>query len=888
MISKPLLRQLLLGSLALVPGFAAEPGADVAWPPQTREARPWTRWWWLGSAVDKENLTRQLTLYRDAGIGGVEICPLYGAKGYESRYLPFLSPGWMEMFGHTTAEGKRLDLGIDLTTGTGWPFGGPWVKTEDSSAKVILKQVDATAADSLKEAGKKATLQCLTAVSDSGETLDLTAKWKDGKLDWTAPAGTWKLYSVWQQSGIQQVKRPAPGGEGNVVDPYSLDSLNRYLAKFDEAFAGYQGAMPGYQFHDSFEYFGATWTKDFFREFEKRRGYDLKTKLPAFFGEGDPDTVARVKGDYRTTISELHLAYIQRWTDWAHGHGSLTREQAHGAPANLIDLYAIADIPETEIFGTADDKLEPMFQFASSAAHLTGRKYASSESFTWLGEHFQTTLAEAKPAADMLLLSGINHLFFHGIPYSPAEAPWPGWQFYAAVNFGPQGGLWRDLPNFNGYLTRCQSVLQSGAPDNDVLLYFPVDDLYHDAKEQLIPFTMHNAETVMAKHSFYKTAHTLTARGYNYDHVSDQFLAKATGGEGTVKIGDAKYRAIIVPNCHVIPLATIEKLAALSQEGTPVLFLDKLPDDVPGLSDLDKRRAAFRAVIEKNQAQLTLGSDVAAMLDKAGVHREMAVDQGLRYIRRTHDQGWHYFLVNRGTQAISGWVPLSVPANSAVILDPRQADRSGVARLQTTKLGTEVFLQLEPGESCIVRTFTTETAKGRAWDYDEPAGEPKLVDGTWSVRFIDGGPALPAPYQGKDLVSWTSLDDVEAKRFAGTALYSTEVTIPEGVTSEWVLDLGRVCESARVRVNGKDAGVAWSAPFKIHLGHLLHAGSNTLEIEVTNVAANRIADLDRQKVDWKYFHEINFVGKDYKPFDASKWPARDSGLFGPVRLLPVK
>ncbi|MFD0892546.1 hypothetical protein KBB96_14060 [Luteolibacter ambystomatis] len=878
---------LLLGSFAILPGHTAEVSNDLDWPAQTRETRPWTRWWWLGSAVDRPNLTRQLALFREAGIGGVEICPLYGAKGYENRYLDFLSPGWMEMLDHTTAEANRLDLGVDLTTGTGWPFGGPWVRKEDSSAKVILKKMDASALDGLKEPAKKGTLQCLIAVSEKGESLDLTAKWKDGRLDWTVPQGTWTLYSVWQQSGIQQVKRPAPGGEGNVLDPFSMKALDRYLGKFDEAFSNYKGAPPRSHFHDSFEYFGATWTNDLFAEFQARRGYDLRSKLPALFGEGDPDTMARVKGDYRSTIAELHLAYIQRWTAWAHAHDSLTRDQAHGSPGNLVDLYAAADIPETEIFGSLDEKLWPMLQFASSAAHLKGSRLSSSESFTWLGEHFQTTLAEAKPAADILFLSGVNHVFFHGIPYSPAEAPWPGWQFYAAVNFGPQGGLWRDLPAFNGYLTRCQSILQSGAPDNDVLLYFPMDDLFHQADDLLIPFTVHNAEAVMAKHSFYQTAHALTEHGYTYDHVSDAFLKQASASSNGVSIGKTNYRAIIVPRCRVIPHATMEKFAALARDGAKVLFLDATPEDVPGLNDLEKRRAALRTVVRENKDRLSIGSDAVAMLEKAGVPRETATDQGLRFIRRTHVRGRHYFFVNRGKEAVNGWVPITVPAKSAVILDPMQADRTGLARIQTDNQGAKIFLQLEPGESCIVRTFTTDTVAGRAWDYDEPAGGAKTVDGTWQVRFIDGGPELPGPFQTKQLLSWTVSGDVEARRFAGTALYSTEVQIPEGA-NEWILDLGRVCESARVRVNGKDAGVAWSAPFRVHLGTLLHPGNNTLEVEVANLAANRIADLDRRKVDWKYFHEINFVGKDYKPFDASKWPERDSGLLGPVKLVPVK
>src|SRR5439155_9465101 len=111
---------------------------------------------------------------------------------------------------------------------------------------------------------------------------------------------------------------------------------------------------------------------------------------------------------------------------------------------------------------------------------------------------------------------------------------------------------------------------------------------------------------------------------------------------------------------------------------------------------------------------------------------------------------------------------------------------------------------------------------------------------------------------------------------------------PPGAAADWLLALGRVCASARVRLNGRPVATLWCRPFRVAVGEYLRPGRNTLEVEVTNLAANRIADLDRRKVNWKSFHEINFVNLKYEPFDASKWPLRDSGLLGPVRLIPVQ
>ena len=129
---------LLIGFTA-VRSIRAADAPNPAWPKITRENKPWTRWWWPGSAVDKANIPRELEAIAAAGFGGVEITPIYGAKGYEDRFIDFLSPKWMEMLEHVGREGKRLDLAIDMATGTGWPFGGPWITPEFSNTKIVLK-----------------------------------------------------------------------------------------------------------------------------------------------------------------------------------------------------------------------------------------------------------------------------------------------------------------------------------------------------------------------------------------------------------------------------------------------------------------------------------------------------------------------------------------------------------------------------------------------------------------------------------------------------------------------------------------------------------------------------------------------------------------------------
>src|SRR5699024_10014616 len=173
------------------------------------------------------------------------------------------------------------------------------------------------------------------------------------------------------------------------------------------------------------------------------------------------------------------------------------KNQAHGSPGNLIDLYGSSDIAETETFGASDfdipglsrdsadirnvDPDPMMFKFATSATNSLGKKFTSSETFTWLTEHFKTALAQAKPEVEQLFLAGVNHVFYHGMTYSPKEIAFHGWLFYASVNFTLQNPFWHHLSGLNNYITRVQSILQTAKADNELLIYWPVYDLWHTA-----------------------------------------------------------------------------------------------------------------------------------------------------------------------------------------------------------------------------------------------------------------------------------------------------------------------------------------------------------------------------------------------------------------------
>lgn len=932
---------------------------SILWPEVTVEAKPAARWWWMGSAVDAANLTHNLEAYSKAGMGTMEITPIYGVQGNDANDIQFLSPQWMQVLRHTENEAARLGMEIDMNTGTGWPFGGPEVSVEDAACKLLITEYALKGGERLKEKvevtdekqrpyARLARLMAFRVLTDSStlkeqkavRCYDLTSKLTDGKLNWKAPKGEWRLIAAFVGKTFQKVKRSAPGGEGYVMNHFSAKAVSNYLGRFERAFAGQTAdgsagiptAYPHNFFNDSYEVYGADWTDDLFEQFARRRGYKLEEHLPEFLSQERTETTRRIVSDYRETLAELLLEnFTRQWTDWAHKHGSRTRNQAHGSPGNLIDLYATVDVPECEGFGLSDfgicglrkdslarpnDSDLSMLKYASSAAHIAGKLFTSSETFTWLTEHFRTSLSQCKPDIDLMFVSGVNHTYFHGTTYSPVQAAWPGWKFYASIDMSPTNNIWRDAPAFFDYITRCQSFLQMGQPDNDFLVYLPVYDMWDEQGGRLLLFDIHK----MARRAprFIEAVHRIYGAGYDMDYISDNFIRNAMCQDGKILTsGGVSYKALVVPGVRLMPADVLEKLLQLADEGAMIVFLEQYPEDVPGLNSLSGRRAEFNQVLaqikeREGKGNVIFGIDyISTLAATAAVPEEMKTTFGLSSIRRSHPEGYHYFISALKAEDTEGWVPLAVQARSAMLYNPINGT-SGKARLRQNNGKTEVFLQLASGESVILKTFDSQEVVVPEYGYWTPVvGEngafDKLImpdtkhsvimnevknlflDGQWGFRFVEATPAVGATPDSVSLGSWTELATKNARHTMGTACYTTTFTVKNPADAgEWMLDLGDVRESARVRINGQEVATLIAVPYRCLAGKYLRAGVNTLEVEVTNLPANRIADMDRRNVPWRIYKDANIVNIHYKKDHYGKWETVPSGLLGPVRLIPMQ
>ncbi len=951
-------RSFLFFTLLISSWACNQPESVVTWPEITTEARPWSRWWWHGSSVTKEGITAEMEAYRNAGLGGLELTPIYGVIGDEDHFLNYLSPEWMDMLEYTLKEAERLGLGIDMANGTGWPFGGPWVGVEQASRYVahqsysltsgerltaliryeqepVVRAINNPVVRSVRNYGNRplsvhdlvwpveanADLQTLAldqvrfseplplvtlmAYSGQGEIIDLTGKVTvGGRLDWTAPEGNWTLDALFAGWHGKMVERAAPGGEGNVIDHFSAAAIRHYLTRFDSAFAGRNLEYLRAFFNDSYEVddaFGqANWTPDFMDEFVKRRGYDLRAHLPALFRPDTSEQSLRVLSDFRETFSDLILeTFTREWGRWTHGHGKIIRNQSHGAPANILDLYAASDIPETEGIETL------RIRFASSAAHVTGKRLVSAEAATWLNEHFLSDLADIKQNLDHYFTGGVNHLFYHGTCYSPPQESWPGRLFYAAIHANPRNTLWHDWPALNQYISRVQSFLQAGQPDNDVLLYFPMYDRFATPGRELLEHFDGYGPSLEGT-PLENAALFLHKAGYPFDFVSDRQIGQITVDGSSLVTGGARYQTLLVPSCRFMPLKTIEKLAELARAGATILFHDQLPDDVPGLGDLENRQEAFKALIDRHpfisrdgidralsgEGSWVKSSNLATLLAVAGVKPEKMTGLGLDFTRRSLNQETVYFITNWSGSVIDQWVPLSKAVKQVFIFQP-WTGKSGKARIRTNREGAaEIYLHLEQGEGVILQTSSRRPDLPE-WNYYEISSPPQNLAGTWEIQFMEGGPLLPDPFTIDSLRSWTGMDGEGYRTFSGTAIYTVSFNRPLDASEAYLLDLGKVHESARVRLNDADLGVLIGPVFRTVVAGDLLQENNTLEVEVTNLMANRIVDLDRNGVLWKKFYNINFPSRLRENrgadglFDASEWEPQPSGILGPVTMTSL-
>ncbi len=855
------------------------------------------RWWWFGPAVTKPELKKELETMRGAGIGGAEIQPVYPmmlddrAKGIKN--FSYLSPEFLSAVSYANTTARALGLRVDITLGSGWPYGGP--KTTLALAAGRLKVVTVPVAGTTVTAPKLAAGDSFIAafeVSGTGKSFDAASARRIDPAPPSLPLGSGErtvLYFIASHTH-QAVKRAAFGAEGNVLDHMSRAAIDEHLTDVATPLLKAFGNEPPYSvFSDSLEVYGSDWTENLPAEFQRRRGYDLIPHLPELLAGGTAQADA-VRHDWGVTLSDLvRENYLSPLTKFAEAHHTKFRSQTYGMPGVTLADQAVSNLPEGE---GPQWRSFSFTRWASSANHLYGNSVTSAETWTWLhSPAFRATPLDMKAEADRMFLLGVNQFIGHGFPYSPAGAGEPGWSLYAAAVFNSHSPWFAVMPDITKYLQRMSWLLRQGKPANDVAILLPEDD----AQAAFAPGGRDSVTDEMKRWITPVLMGAILDAGYNIDYIDATTIEK---------LGTIPYPVVVMPSTERMPLAAYKKIESYAAGTGRVIALGARPSLAPGLMEQSASRevAAVSARLFTESGHKGVVVDSLAKLPDA-LHQALTPDvaakgqtEGFGFIHRKLTDSDVYFVANTGNKRIDAALQFR---SAYPVVEAWDLDSGKVLMTAATKDGAGIPLVLAPYES---RVFELkEKSAEKPGGERAAATEKELADlsGGWTIRF--GAEAKDQALT--KLGSWTELEG--RKYFSGEASYARSIFVKSApaVGKRILLDFGMgkptvdtrppgsngiralldppVGEAAIILVNGVRVGSLWHPPYRIDITNYMHSGTNQVTVRVFNTAINLMAGQPPRDFSALYAK----YGRRFDMQDMDNLQPIPSGLMGRVKLV---
>jgi len=909
--------------------FATLEALERAFQAPPEDCKIMMRWWWFGPAVTHAELEREMRLMKDAGIGGFEVQPVHPltvddpAKGLVN--LRYLSPEFLDAVRFTASTARQLGLRMDMTMGSGWPYGGPHISGGLAAARLRVTRLGipkGTRHIPLPKIDEGEKFLAAFVGPKGGESFGSVATGKDGELYLpSSPPGPREVLVFIASKTGMMVKRPAVGAEGPVLDHYNRAALEKHLSAVGEPLADAAGpngirAM----FCDSLEAYGSDWTADLLEQFQRRRGYDLAAYLPALVGSIGPHTAA-IRHDWGQTLSELFdQRFMSPLQEWCHRLHVLLRVQSYGIPPAQFSSYRFVDLPEGEQGESGGWNEFTPARWASSAAHDYGLPVPSEESWTWVHSPvFRATPLDLKAGADQEFLEGITQLVGHGWPYSPENVEEPGWYFYASGALNQHNPWWPAMPDLALYLQRVSFLLRQGRPANDVALYLPEHDAWAQfmarpdsgsgTNEDLLSYGDHVNLRVKTSQRLGPTiVPRLLASGYNCDMVDDDAITRLGHIENReFVVGDQQFAIIVLPGIERIPPATLSKLSEFAHQGGILIATRRLPSAAPGFLKYEESTAKVVAL----NKELFAGKSPPAHL-VANENRELGLElprlyppditlsppeSAIGFIHRSANVGEIYFIANTSNKRVRTEATFRITGKKPEWWDPFTGKVSEGRVLRRAVGGTVVELELEPYGSRLLVFGDREERSGAVVSPESPLPGPLDLSHDWEVTFEGLGKKMFMD----NLRSWT--DEPETRFFSGRATYRKTILVPAEFLNRDTsveLDFGEpvavpsrrvtgfqvwiespVREEAEVYVNEQRAGTVWYPPYQLDVTSLLRGGQNELRIVVGNLAVNQMSGRPRPN-----YRELEArYGERFSVQDIEHLKPVPAGLMGPVRLI---
>ena len=344
----------------------------------------------------------------------------------------------------------------------------------------------------------------------------------------------------------------------------------------------------------------------------------------------------------------------------------------------------------------------------------------------------------------------------------------------------------------NDYIKNCQLLLQNTDPDNDILLYFPVYDLWHNEgiDGNIIMQGVHNPESWLFDTPFGNTAQSLLDAGYTFDYISDNQIAFLANNLDERAV---KYKAMVIPPCKFADVQTLIHIAELIDIGYPVIFLESYPHETQGIiteyiMNENNQVLASKDWPDPIKNELTIISDALVKYD---IWPESFPGLGLEFIRKAHPGGFVYFITNLNRTDFNGFCSLALDFEAVEIYDPI-SEKRGAAQIRKSEEGKQIRLQLKAGQSLFLLTYD-KLIDQKDWKYQGERGRAIDLNSNWTFQLDDPKNGFHLKdYQLDSPMSWTRLPFPWAPYYPGSATYSIDFDFPinDQEIDAVILDLG--------------------------------------------------------------------------------------------------
>ena len=899
-----------------------------------QEFGPFARWWWPGNDVNQEELRREVNLFVENAFGGVEIQPFsinvpMSSDEVKERVLSWDSPEYYENLRSVLDEARKRGLIVDMTNGSGWPAGGPFLDTEDGFLNLVFEDVDIvggttsslkvpTVSNETDVPSELITVLASKTLSDgnnttllnSASTIVLTDKIRNDSIRWDVPEGNWKVIAFWSRPNSLTGTMVASPEQGPVLNHLDSDKVIKnleYLFRAETGLEEYLGNPLRAVFDDSYEFaVDRHFSNDFIAYFKEKRGYDITPWLPANMQEkynyvayknpnADPDFSFgsedwRLRYDYDLTISELfgeNLIGASR--NWLEEKGMLHRTQAYGMYMDMIGNAGKAAIPETESMLQQEANLKIM----SSGAHLYNRPVVSAESVVIKSRAYMTTPQKIRLAVDKLFAAGVTQIIYHGVPYryineSTTELGW--YPFYMGfIGFSSHLGegtqFWKYQKEVNEYIARTQYALRSGKPHADVLIYFPfldVDGMPDNPEEIFTNGVLPDVEPPMKAVSetsaekeewareIYPIINQLEASGITWDWVNDESIQAAKlDADRQIDIRGNKYQSLILAGVDVIQLSSAKHINSLTKDGMKFLVVGDLPTKQPSFLNWEENDKKTVQLIKEACSQANsrqFENDSNLNSWIEELNQDVKFTENYTFTRQVKREMKDGSRLQFIWNKSDKWQPISLQLDTKFkVAYWFDAETGSITSVKNVKNVSRV---LAPYSTIILYASTNEHVDHDLLSNSESSvyqAQKILEINNWNIQVDD------ISIENTVLFDWRNNDQLKFTSEEGSYKASFNLNKIEK-NSSYLIDLGKVRYTANVTINGQSAGHRINAPYTLDITKYLKKGENTIEVWVTPGQLNGLIG-EGEKENPKY---SKFKGRGTDLMSA--------GLIGPVIL----